>query len=114
VEESDPQKFCNAFHMTSASFVILLEKVKPYIEKIDTQMRQAIPARVRPMIVVRYVTTAANFHVLEDIFRVSYSTISLIVPEVCSAIWESMAADFLKCPNTKEDWKEKADRFQGR
>jgi hypothetical protein len=68
--------------MTSATFDILLEKVQPYIEKQDTHLRQAVPARVRLMITVRYLASGASYRVLEDIFRVSYSTISLIVPEV--------------------------------
>jgi hypothetical protein len=44
-------------------------------------MRLAIPAKVRLMVTLTYLTSGANFHVMEDLYRISHSTISKIIPE---------------------------------
>ncbi len=54
VEESDTAKFCNVFRMMPELFNELLDKVKPRIEKEDTRMRLAIPAKLRLMITIRF------------------------------------------------------------
>jgi hypothetical protein len=97
--------------MTPEVFDVLLERVRPAIEKQDTVMRQAIPAKIRLMLTLTYLTSGANFRVIEDLYRISHSTISKIVPEVCGAIWNSLSADYIKCPTTPEEWKEKAKGF---
>jgi hypothetical protein len=98
--------------MSPEVFDILLEKIRPAIEKQDTIMRQAIPAKVRLMVTLTYLTSGANFHVIEDLYRISNSTISKIIPEVCTAIWDSLSADYIKCPKSPEEWAEKAKGFK--
>ncbi len=66
------------------------------------------------MVTLRYLTSGSNFQVLEDIFRISNSTISLIIPEVCNALWNSLHIDHIKCPATAQGWLEKAKRFEDR
>jgi len=61
VQESDLEKFSNTFRMSPDSLNELLEKVRPMIEKKDTFMRKAIPAKVRLMITLRFLTSGANF-----------------------------------------------------
>ena len=53
VEESDLNKFRAVFRMMPELFNELLERVKPRIEKQDTQLRQAIPAKLRLMVTLR-------------------------------------------------------------
>ncbi len=53
VEESDHQKFRNVFRMVPELFNEILAKVRPVIEKQDTQLRQAIPAKLRLMVAIR-------------------------------------------------------------
>ena len=86
--------------MTPATLDELLQKIRPFIEKQDTMMRQAVPAKVRLMITLRYLTSGANYRVLEDIFRVDSTTIGKIIPEVCNAIWDCLAHEHVKCPTT--------------
>ncbi len=114
VEESDISKFQNVFRLPPDVFNDLLQLVGPIIEKEDTTMRQAIPAKLRLMVGLRYLTSGSNFGTLEDIFRISKVTISLIVPEVCQALWDALHEDYIKCPRTPNEWMEKAARFQGR
>jgi hypothetical protein len=111
VENTDADKFGAVFRMSPEVLDILLKRVRPAIEKQDTVMRQAVPAKIRLMVTLTYLTSGANFHVMEDLYRISYSTISKIVPEVCAAIWESLSADYIKCPRIPDEWKEKAREF---
>ena len=39
-----------------------------------------------------------------------HSTISEIIPEVCRAIYQCLKSKYLRVPNTKEEWKEIADK----
>lgn len=114
VEDTDTDKFGAVFRMSPEVFDLLLEKVRPAIEKQDTNMRLCIPAKVRLMLTLTYLTSGANFHVIEDLYRISHSTISKIVPEVCSAIWDSLSGDYIKCPASQEEWAEKAKGFAER
>jgi len=111
VQESDAEKFSNTFRMSSDSLANLLERIRPLIEKKDTMMRKAIPAKIRLMVTLRYLTSGASFRVLEDIFRIDYTTISKIVPEVCNTLWTALSDEYIKCPTTPEEWMERALRF---
>ena len=64
--------------------------------------------------ITRYLTSGGNFRTLEDIFRISHVTISLIVPEVCQALWDSLHEEFIHCPRSPREWLQKADRFNER
>jgi len=35
-----------------------------------------------------------------------------IIPEVCEAIWDCMATEYIKCPRTADQWRDKAKRFE--
>jgi hypothetical protein len=111
MEMGDHEEFRNKFRMSVDVFHVLLEKVRPLIEKKDTIMRPSVTAKVRLMITLRYLVTGSNFRALEDSFRVSYSTISRIVPEVCDAIWSVLSPEYMKCPSSPGEWKKKADTF---
>ena len=45
-------------------------------------------------------------------YRVGVATVSKIVPEVCSAIWETMRDTYLKMPENEEEWKLVALKFR--
>lgn len=112
IEALDETKFHQCFRMPPAVFDKLLEMVGPAITKQTTQLRQPISAKIRLQVCLRYLASGANFSVLEDIFRISKVTISKIIPEVCTAIWEILGPQYIVCPTTAEGWLEKADRFQ--
>jgi hypothetical protein len=114
VEESDESKYRNCFRMSPPLFELLLSKVAAMIEKKDTNMRCAIPAKVRLMVALRYLTSGGNFRVLEDIFRIHHTTIGKIIPEVCGAIWTALSGDYIKCPTTADEWMKVAQRFEDR
>lgn len=112
VQDSDLDKFSNTFRMTPEMLQDLLHTLGPRITKQDTMFRKSIGPEKRLMVTLRYLTSGANFHVLEDIFRIHHSTISKIVPEVCNAIWDCLSAEYVKCPTTAQEWRQKVKRFE--
>lgn len=59
-------------------------------------MRQAIPARTRLAITLRFIATGDSYRSLEFLTRVSRKTIGNIVPETLNAIYESLQPQYLK------------------
>lgn len=82
--------------MKTAEFNILLDKVRPMIEKRDTNMRKAITAEARLLITLRYLSSGDSYRSLMLLFRVPHNTISGIVSETCDAIYSALCTEFLK------------------
>lgn len=76
--------------MTPDIFDELLNLVAPKIEKKDTNYRKAIPAKERLAITLHYLATGNSFTSLAYTFKVSKQLISSIIPEVCSALVDSL------------------------
>ena len=97
VESRDLEKFSNAFRMSPEAFSLLLDKVAPLIEKQQTHLRDPIPAKIRLLATLRYLSSGANFAILEEVFRIDRTTFSKMIPEVCHAIWNKLAPEHIKC-----------------
>jgi len=80
----------NFTRMTLEDFEYLASLVCPKITRMDTNMREAITARERLALTMRFLATGDSFTSLQYLFRISKSTISGITPEVCDAISESL------------------------
>jgi len=72
----DQDMYKNYLRLSREQFCELLSKVKPYIEKQDTNMRECISANVK----------LQSFGSLEVFYRVP-RTISKFLPEVLNAIY---------------------------
>lgn len=92
----EPHIFQNVVRMSADQFDQLLELVEPHISKSDTKMRNRISASDRLVLTLRYLATGENFRSLQYLFRISHSTISLIIPEVLDAIYKVLVIDFVK------------------
>ncbi len=111
-EKKHPEKFRQAFRMSVETFNSLLEKIEPLIAKKDTHFRKAIPAKMRLQVTLRYFASGASYRVLEELFRIPYPTISKIIPETADALWSVLQQDFVKCPETAEEWIQVAKGFE--
>ena len=85
--------------------------MEPRISRQDTDMRNAIPAKLRLQVTLRYLSGPASFSVLEDIFRIPKPTLSNIIPQVCEAIWDELNEECIILPQSKEAWLDKAQQF---
>lgn len=85
--EQDPDAYQKHLRMSEAQFSDLLMKVSPFIQRSDTCLRAAIPAKVKLHITLHYLATGSSFNTLSALYRVPVCTISLIIPEVCEIIY---------------------------
>nr|CAI5839359.1 unnamed protein product [Callosobruchus analis] len=113
IDADDTTLFQNFTRMSHTDFENLLELVTPHIQRQDTNYHDSISPRMRLAITLRFLATGDSYKSLMYLFQVSYSTISLIVPEVCEAI-SSVLKDYIKFPSSTEKWKEVADMFEDR
>lgn len=90
VAGEDKVTFKNHLRITAEQFEQLLESVKPKIQKVDTNMRAALPARLKLQIALRYLASGCCFRTLECLYRVPKSSISKFLPAVLEAIYESL------------------------
>ncbi|XP_050314914.1 putative nuclease HARBI1 [Anthonomus grandis grandis] len=100
----DVQEYRNCMRMSRASFDVLLKKISPAIQRSDTTMRMALPARTKLEITLSYLATGNSYRNLQQQFRVSRPAISKFIPEVCDAIYDALE-DFIQVPKSNKEWK---------
>ena len=90
-----PEDFKNLLRMSEHHFYYLLELVRPKIQKNHTNMREALSAKVKLQITLRYLATGDSFKSLEYLFRVPKSSISKFIEEVLDAVCDALK-EFMK------------------
>ncbi|KAF9413381.1 hypothetical protein HW555_008363 [Spodoptera exigua] len=81
-------EFDNFCRMSYSDFEFLLQKISPMISKHDTDFREAIPAKFRLAITLRFLASGDSYKSLHYLFKVSVPMISIIIREVCRALNE--------------------------
>lgn len=89
----------------------LLQLVTPYIEKQDTVMREAISARDRLSVTLRFLATGNTFQDLSYSTRIAPNTLSQIIPETLKAIITVLGNKVIVCPSTAMEWQIVAEKF---
>ena len=98
--------------MSPESFECLYNLVGPRIEKTNTAMREAISAAERLTLTVHYLAYGGTQQSMSFSYRISRSTVSLIVKETCTAIWDALHQVYLRKPQGSEDWKNISRGFE--
>lgn len=111
MRETDPESFKNFFRMEPMYYDELLELVKPHITKQDTTMRNAIKAEDKLAVTLRFLAGGSSYKELMYSFRISKSSISKFVPEVCDTIYDILKNRYCKLPDSNEKWLEVAKNF---
>jgi len=83
----DPKEFRLCLQLTPQKFESLLETISPFIQKCNTVLRDAIPARLKLEITLNFLATGSSYRTLQHMFLVSKPSISNFMPEVCEAIF---------------------------
>lgn len=94
--QEEPEQFKQFLRMSEESFTKLLDRIQPQIEKSNTKFRDAISARNKLIVTLRFLATGETYRSLMYAFRIAESTISLFIPEVCATIYEALKDDYLK------------------
>lgn len=61
----------------------------------------------------RYLSTGDSYRTIASSFRVGISTVSTIVPDVVTAIWDGLVEEFMAVPGA-EEWRSIAEEFEER
>ncbi|XP_062287434.1 uncharacterized protein LOC133992708 [Scomber scombrus] len=109
----DDNRFQRYLRLTEAQFDDLLSRVGARISRLDTNYRRSIPAAERLSICLRFLATGDSYRSIANSFRVGISTVSAIVPDVVTAIWDCLVEEFMAVPTT-EKWRSIAEQFQER
>ena len=89
-------------------------KVSPLIIKQDTIKRDSIAPQQCLAVTLRFLATRESFTSLEFHFMISRSTLSMLIPTVCQAIYQVLCHEYFKCPSTSEEWLMIAKVFEDR
>ena len=90
----------------------LLQRIGPRITKQDTSWRNSLEPGLTLAVTLPYLATGDKYPTLQYSYRVSRSTISLFVLEVCRAICEEYKKEVVQCPRTLQEWQAVAVNFK--
>lgn len=113
--------------MSYEQFSEILSRVAPKVQREDTNMRRAIPAKDKLELTLRYLASGWYFNrfyfyggeilhtlcftptgetqfFLSRQFRVSHSSVNCLLAETCQGIYEEPSKEFISLPRTDEDW----------
>jgi len=110
----DPGAFRNFTRFTPEVFDEILERVAPVIQKQQTNYRHPLSAGLKLAITLRHLATGDSYRSLAYGFRCGISTISELIPEVCTAIVQAYKDEVLNPPTTPEAWRNLAQQFEDR
>ena len=90
---------------------MILSKIGESITKKHTRSGRPIPPQEKLVVTLRFLITGESFNSLMYQFRISKSAISIFVPEVCEAIFDILSPEFLRFPETAEEWIKISEEF---
>lgn len=92
----DSECFQRFFRMRIDLFNQLVDMMKPFIQRQNTNMRECISPRDRVSVTLRFLATGEIYRSLEYSMRIPACTISRIIPETSYIIYEVLRKDYLK------------------
>ncbi|KAK3914895.1 Putative nuclease [Frankliniella fusca] len=107
---ADHEEFFANVRMWPEQFEFLHNILRARLERQSTNMREALPSKLRLGLTLMYLAQGGTIQSLHDEFRVGRSTVYDIIGETCKAIWDLLQPIFLPQP-TQEDMKRMADEF---
>ncbi|XP_077149254.1 uncharacterized protein LOC143810032 [Ranitomeya variabilis] len=111
LRDNNPQDFRNYLRMSEESFKLILAAVTPLIQKRDTPMRAAVPVDERLAVTLRFLATGRSLQDLRFSAAVSRPLLSVLIPETCEAIVQSLR-HYMEFPKTADDWKKISCDFE--
>lgn len=82
--------FQNFTRISSNDFEFLITLIGPKICKKNTNYRDAISVKDRLAVTLRFLATGDSYQSLMYLFKISTSTVSRIIPEVCDALVQAL------------------------
>lgn len=99
------------FRMSRDSVVALCEELRPYIEKLTTNMRVPIAPLKRVALTLYYLSDEGRLRKTANAFGVSRQAVSVIVRETCTAITDHLGPKYIRLPFTEPDAADLVEGF---
>ncbi|XP_030621103.1 protein ANTAGONIST OF LIKE HETEROCHROMATIN PROTEIN 1 [Chanos chanos] len=99
--------------MSRETFQYICRRLKPALEKMDTNYRVSVPLQKRVAVALWKLATNAEYRTVSHLFGVGISTACDCVKESCSSVEEILLPETIQMPNT-EKLKEMALYFEHR
>uniref|UniRef100_A0A8C5BN49 DDE Tnp4 domain-containing protein n=1 Tax=Gadus morhua TaxID=8049 RepID=A0A8C5BN49_GADMO len=96
--------------MSAPKFDDLLSRVIRYLPDSHQNHRNPIGASQRLAVTLRYLATGIGLQALSASYKMGTSTVSGIVEEMCSAIWDALQGEFMAFPS-RGQWQDIAEEF---
>lgn len=93
---NEPDDYKNYLRMDANTFDDLLGRLKKYLQKQDTTMRQSIPPNERLIATLRFLATGRSYEDLKFSTGISAQALGYIIPETCRVIYEVLKEEYLK------------------
>lgn len=92
----DNTSFKFYLRMDETCFNMILHYIEKIIKRKNTIMRAAIPVAEKLAVTLRFLAKGEDFKELDENSKLSASYLRSAIIEVCTAIYETMKADYLK------------------
>lgn len=94
------REFKTRMRMEQATFIFICSSVAPYMQRVDTRMRRAIPLETRVAIAISRLATGHGMQMIADLYEVGLSTSQKIVLEFLGAVKKSLKKKNIKWPSS--------------
>ena len=111
---TDQRAFKNFMRMPPEMFDELLDRVGPRLTKRTTNWRTPIEPGLKLALTLRHLASGDSYMSMMYFWLVPHNTISIIVREVCQAIFDEYVSDVLPVPTEEDQWRAIADGFMRR
>ncbi|XP_059907778.1 uncharacterized protein LOC132457543 [Gadus macrocephalus] len=106
----DEERHFQYFRMSAPKFDDLLSRVIRYLPDSHQNHRNPIGATQRLAVTLRYLATGIGLQALSASYKMGTSTVSGIVEEMCSAIWDALQGEFMAFPS-RGQWQDITEEF---
>ncbi|CAH2004903.1 unnamed protein product [Acanthoscelides obtectus] len=111
MKTKDPEMFFKYTRMLPDQFDSILCLLKPKLLKHSR--REYLSPALKLAMTLKFLAHGGSFQSLSWEFRVGHSTVSKVIFETCTAIWDTMQPIYLKSP-TEQEWINISHQFSNR
>lgn len=108
----DPSDWLTHYRMSKSTFHEIANAIAPLIQRQHTNYRAAITVCQRLSVTLLYLATGITQQQVASMEGISQSVVQRSVHEVCKAIADTLADEYIKFPHTEDEMKVVAARFQ--